>query len=141
MSQANLNARVRKARYAVRAGILQKIPGGYRVPSRTRPDHHIILVQFFKGRDGVGYRVTCHYEQNILGQWRCPGNQFGHICWHVLAAMMAAAGRKSVAFFEDLGEAKRYQNLGGKLCIVQSGDGSGRLYAVVGGKNGKANSS
>lgn len=141
MSQTNLNLRVRKARYAVRAGILQKIPSGYRVPSRTRPDHHIILAQFFKGQDGAGYRVTCHYEQNILGQWRCPGNQYGHVCWHVLAAVIAAAGKKPVAFFEELHDAEHYQNLGGKLCEVRSGDGSGRLYAVVGGKNGKATSS
>lgn len=130
MSQTNLNQRVRKARYAVRAGVLQKIDGGWRVPSRSRPDYHIVLGKFIKTSEGAGYRVTCHYEHKSLGQWRCPGNQ-RYVCWHVLASLIAAAKGKSVAFFEDLDEAKRYSNLGGKLCLIKSGDGPGILYGVV----------
>ena len=142
MSQENLNRRTEKARYAVRAAVLQKVDGGYRVPSRTRPDHHVILAKFVRRGGEAGYRVTCHYENHALGSWRCPGNQFGHICWHVLAAVIAAVGKRPVAFFEDAKEACRYRNLGGKLCTIWSGDGSGKLYAVVReNKDGKANGS
>ena len=128
--QANLNRRAEKARFAVNAGVLQKVPGGYRVPSRTQVDHHIVLAHYQIKAGEAGYRMTCHYE-GPLGQMRCPGNQYGHVCWHVLATLMAAIGKKQVAFFEDLCEAQRYQNLGGKLCTIWSGDGPGKLYAVV----------
>ena len=129
--QANLNARTRKARYAVQAGVLQKVEGGYRIPSRTQVNHHIVLARFQVQGGESGYRMTCHYDLGRLGQERCPGNQFGHICWHCLAAMVQAAGKKAVAFFEDRAEAERYQHLGGKLCTIWSGDGPGKLYAVV----------
>ena len=130
MSQTNLNRRVTKARYAVNAAVLQKVPGGFRVPSRTQVHHHIVLAHYQKRQEGAGYRMTCHYEHGH-GQYRCPGNQFGHICWHCLAALIKAVGKKQVAFFEDLSEARRYQNLGGKMCMIWSGDGSGKLFAVV----------
>lgn len=130
MSQQNLNQRVRKARMAAKAGVLQKIPSGYRVPSRTQPNHHVVLARFFKNHDGAGYRITCHYEFNEAGQERCPGNSNGHVCWHCMAAVLAAA-KGPVAFFEDLKEAKRYAHLGGKLMILRSGDGSGSLFAVI----------
>lgn len=133
--QANLNRRVEKARFAVNAAVLQKVSGGFRVPSRTQVHHHIVLAKFEKRREGAGYRMTCHYEGPI-GNMRCPGNQYGHICWHCLAALIKAVGKKQVAFFEGLSEARRYQNLGGKLCMIWSGDGPGKLYAVVREKNG-----
>jgi len=138
--QTNLTQRVRKARKAVQAGVLQKVDGGFRVPSRTQYQHHVVLARFFSTKDEAGYRLTCHYESQH-GQWRCPGNQHGHVCWHVLASMIAAAGKRSVAFFEDLDEAKHYKNLGGKLVTVRSGDGSGMLYAVVRENSGKKNGS
>lgn len=124
--QSNLNLRVRKARAAVEADVLQKLDRGYRVPSRTSVNHHIVLASRIPG----GWRLTCHYEHS-RGQWRCPGNQYGHVCWHVLAAVMRVARGKRVAFFEDLAEAEHYQNLGGSLERIKSGDGSGELYAVV----------
>jgi len=128
--QANLNKRSEKARYAVNAGVLQKVPGGYRVPSRTQVDHHIVLAHYQVRGSEAGYRMTCHYE-GPLGNRRCPGNGAGNICWHCLAALIAAVGKKSVAFFEDPKEARNYQNLGGKLCTIWSGDGPGKLFAVV----------
>lgn len=129
MSQQNLNTRVKKARFAVQAGVLQKVAGGFRVPSRTQVDHHIVLARYFKNGHEAGYRMTCHYECSH-SQWRCPGNQYGHVCWHVLASFLKAAG-KPVAFFEDREDAEHYQNLGGKMCAIHSGDGSGKLWAVV----------
>lgn len=129
MSQQNLNRRVKLARMAAKSGVLQKIPNGYRVPSRTLPSHHVVLAKYFKERGGAGYRMTCHYE-HMNGQDRCPGNQFGHICWHCLAAVLTAA-KGPVAFFEELSEAERYVHLGGKLMVIRSGDGSGQLYAAV----------
>jgi len=129
--QANLNRRVEKARYAAKAGVLQKVEGGFRIPSRTQVNHHVVLAKWQVHDGESGYRMTCHYDMGRAGQRRCPGNQFGHICWHCLAAMIKAVGKKSVTFFEDRKEAQRYQNLGGKLCVIWSGDGPGKLYAVV----------
>lgn len=132
MSQKSLNERVRLARAAATARVLQKIEGGWRVPSRTQADHHIVLGKTYRTSSETGLRVTCHYDTRILGQHRCPGNQFGHVCWHVLASVLAAS-KKSVAFFEDKGEARKYSNFGGSLAAIKSGDGSGKLWAVIGG--------
>ena len=132
MCQKSLNQRVGKARKAVQAGVLQKVTGGYRVPSRTQVYPAIVLAKFQTKGHEAGYRMTCHYEHK-LGQGRCPGNSNGHICWHCIATLLAAA-KGPVAFFEDLNEAFRYSHLGGKICTVWSGDGVGKLYAVVGGK-------
>ena len=129
--QDNLNRRVGLARKAAEAGVLQKIDGGYRVPSRTLVYHHIVFARFYRDANEAGYRMTCHYELDD-GTMRCPGNQFGHICWHCLAAMVRAAPGP-IAFFEDKAGADRYARLGGKLVAIRSGDGSGKLWAVVRG--------
>lgn len=125
-TQELLNRRVNdKARAAVRAGAIHKLSEkalSFRMPSFSKPGGwHDTFLRWELSEDGkvAGLRASCAWIEPVTNsQTHCPGNNSHTICWHVAAAIIAAAGnsKKRVAFFTNRASAKRYSNFGG--CVI-----------------------
>jgi len=125
-----LSKRVVKARTIVELDLLKKLgPRTWLVPGSH-------------GRRYVVYRrkgttqFECHRDLGGHGMEACPGNSNGTVCYHVMAAIIAAAREKGqwVSFCEKQEDAERLANLGGKVWPIFSAQGKGQLWLVVRGR-------
>jgi hypothetical protein len=74
--------------------------------------------------------ITCTCAEREEGQ--CPGNTHGKVCYHVLAALMKAVeGTGHLEFFESQETPNILQEGGRRKLEIKSGDGPGRLWAVL----------
>ena len=122
-AHTKLNRRVAKARRAVRAGFVTKGEDGlYRMPSLTQLGRHYVVKLQPLGNHVV--RASC-WGEDALGQGPCLGNSNGHVCWHVLAAILS--GGKKVRFYTTERGARR----AGTPWLIRSGNGKGRIWVII----------
>ena len=132
-----LQARVKKAKAAAAfAGIVTRDKDGkaktITVPG-TKGKQYQVIVRRITNKKGHVYKVTteCRVSAGGCGYVNCPGNP-KHVCYHSLAAFLAMAKGHQVAFCSTWEDAKRLSHLNqGKVGILASHNGSGRLYTVV----------
>jgi len=82
----------------------------------------------------VKFSVECHKAVEVgMPQPACEGNSNGTVCYHSMAAVMAAAARKGqvLSLFDKFSTAVNYSQLGGKLVKILSAQGDGKAWGVV----------
>src|SRR3990167_7550158 len=82
----------------------------------------------------ISYSVECHQAVEVgMPQPTCKGNSNGTVCYHGMAAVMAAAARKGqvLSLFDNFSTAVNFSRLGGKLVKVVSAQGQGHAWGVV----------
>lgn len=75
--------------------------------------------------------VECLHNE-AGSNWECEGSSKS-ICYHCLAAVMAAAadGGKTVVFFAEYAAAKKYSNLGGVVILIEGWKSGKKIFGVV----------
>lgn len=74
------------------------------------------------------FLVECHQKDTEVA---CLGNSNGHICYHVIAALIKSCEKQGwLTFFEDYESANFVSCFANGLFHVQSGNGSGHLYTL-----------
>ena len=91
-----------------------------------------VLLTVWKLYTGPAMYTECRVS-TAVGESPCKGNSNGHICYHVLTALMVRAARSkvSISFCSTAEDAERLSRLGGRVVDIYSRQGRGRLWAVV----------
>lgn len=135
MNEIGLKSRVEKSRAAARfAKVIENDTVGRArlvvVPGSEGKQYTVELIRW----DAHGMILTdCHDHTEI-----CKGNSAmregpGGICYHSLAALVAAGARRKhlVRFCEDDQDASRLTRLGYKVFCVRSNQGLGRVWMAT----------
>jgi len=83
-------------------------------------------------RRNAAFETEC-FLWTALGPVPCRGNQNGHVCYHSLAAVFAAAREAGFRFMvtDSLENAERLARIGGEIKELRSRQGSGHLFLVI----------
>lgn len=123
-----LKERVEEARAAARFALIQKRdaqgrPSVVLVPGHQAARYQVILRR--KGNHGELLTAECRKEAGAVGYIPCQGNSNGTVCYHTMAAVIAAAGDSGYAVkFSDGPEAAiKLKNFGGHSYVLRSVQG------------------
>ena len=131
-----LKERVEEARAAVRFALIQKRdaqgrPSVVLVPGHQAARYQVILRR--KGSHGELMTAECRKEAGPVGYIPCQGNVNSTVCYHAMAAVVAAAGDSGyvVKFSDKPVTAIKLKNFGGQAYVLRSEQGIGGLYVTV----------
>lgn len=131
-----LKERVEAARAAARFALIQKRdaqgrPSVVLVPGHQAARYQVILRR--KGNHGELMTVECRKEAGVAGYIPCQGNSNGTVCYHAMAAVIAAAEDSGyvVKFSDKPATAIKLKNFGGQAYVLRSEQGNGELYVTV----------